>query len=91
MDSPTSVFDTPEDEVAACARWLDTTYPNWASTVDPDTLDMMSGARCVGGQLGVSWVDLTDDWADVSGQDTDRVDVFATYTDEWRREVVARR
>lgn len=33
-------------------------YPDWETRIDPDTLDMASFSRCVGGQLEGSYVDF---------------------------------
>lgn len=76
------------EDVPSAAQWLDLNYPGWANHVDADTLDMVDIFMCIGGQMGVNWLTLSKQWESDSGI-TDS-DVFADFTDDWRREITAR-
>lgn len=42
---------TVEQRVANGARWLDENFPGWEARVNPDTLLMHDGSRCICGQV----------------------------------------
>lgn len=47
-------MSTIAQRVEAGAAWLDGVYPGWDEHVDPWSLDMAHGERCILGQLGNS-------------------------------------
>lgn len=54
---PDTTVTTPVDRVRAGAAWLDTDKPGWAAAINPKTLDLSQGDRCILGQLYGSFRD----------------------------------
>lgn len=40
-----------KERVANGARWLDESFPGWEARIDPGTLELRSGERCICGQV----------------------------------------
>lgn len=83
-------FLSPEAEVADVAQWLDERYPYWFERIDKDTLDMMSGWNCIGGQLDRNWAELTAQYTDERGFETfgdEEIQAFATWKEIWIEEI----
>lgn len=55
------------NHIESVAAWLDVRYPGWAYQIDLDTFNIHSSTRCVGGQLGVSWRELAQQYREDTG------------------------
>lgn len=81
-------LDDGSRDVAVAASWLDLEHPGWARRIDLDKFNMGWSDRCIGGQIGVHWWNLTDSCRQATGLDNENL--FATYSDAWRAQILKR-
>lgn len=86
---------TTEYERAAvkeAAEMMDRLIPGWHERIDVTKLAIEIEERCIGGQLGVDFVELTNEWLRAQPKHK-ALHPFAAVgaTPYWREEVLARR
>lgn len=74
--------ESPEVRVARGVARLDEVYgPGWREWIDTDSLNMMSGADCIAGQIGRYRTDGAEEWREecehLITSDTESIEVFS--------------